>query len=162
MRARCPPAWSAVLQRRVRRRLRHDLRALGRRLQPAELKERLPTTCASSCCACRHVNKVEIFGAQDEKVFVEIPQKRLAQLGSTFNQVLAQIGQQNAVEAPGTMQRADRLPAVRVAGQFNTGRGARALPDPRPATSFRLGDIAEIRRGYVGPAAGGAPPGPAR
>ena len=51
----------------------------------------------------KHVNKVQIFGAQDEKVFVEIPQKRLAQLGLDFNQVIAQIGQQNAVESAGTI-----------------------------------------------------------
>jgi hypothetical protein len=31
----------------------------------------------------KHVNKVEIFGAQDEKVFIEISQKRLAQLAWT-------------------------------------------------------------------------------
>ena len=58
-----------------------------------------PTACASSCCKVPDVAKVEIFGAQDEKVFVEISQKRLAQLGLDLNQVLAQLGAQNAVES---------------------------------------------------------------
>ena len=57
----------------------------------------------------KDVNKVELFGAQDEKVFIEISQKRLAQLGLDFNQVLAQIGQQNAVESAGTINSPHRL-----------------------------------------------------
>ncbi len=65
------------------------------------------------------VAKVAMFGAQPEKLYVEIPQKRLAQLGLDLNQVLAQLGAQNAVD------------------------GA--------ASSLRLGDIAEIRRGYADP-----------
>src|SRR5436305_9041328 len=36
----------------------------------------------------KDVNKVEIFGAQDEKIFVEISQKRLAQLGLAFSTVI--------------------------------------------------------------------------
>lgn len=50
------------------------------------------------------VAKVELFGAQDEKLYIEISQKRLAQLGLDFNQVLAQLGQQNAVESAGAVQ----------------------------------------------------------
>jgi len=49
------------------------------------------------------VAKVELFGAQDEKVFIEISQKRLAQLGLDFNQVLSQLAQQNAVEPSGAL-----------------------------------------------------------
>ena len=44
------------------------------------------------------VAKVELFGVQDEKLYVEISQKRLAQLGLDMNAVLAQLAQQNAVE----------------------------------------------------------------
>eukprot|EP01038_Epipyxis_sp_PR26KG_P002392 gene2392-3387_t len=48
------------------------------------------------------VSKVEIFGVQEEKVFVEVSQKRLAQLGLDFIAVLEQLGQQNAVASAGT------------------------------------------------------------
>jgi multidrug efflux pump subunit AcrB len=48
------------------------------------------------------VNKVELFGVQDEKLYIEISQKRLAQLGLDMNQVLGQLGQQNAIEGAGT------------------------------------------------------------
>jgi multidrug efflux pump len=40
---------------------------------------------------CRTSAKVQLYGVQAERVFVEISQKRLAQLGMDMNQVMAQI-----------------------------------------------------------------------
>ena len=57
-----------------------------------------------------------IFGAQDEKVFVEIAPGRLAPLGLDLNQVLMQLGQQNAVESGGTITAPSDSIQVRVAG----------------------------------------------
>ena len=99
----------------------------------------------------RHVNKVAIFGAQDEKLFVEISQKRLAQMGLDFNQVLAQLGQQNAVESAGAITSATDYVQVRVGGQFNSVDELRALPIRAGGASFKLGDIADIKRAYVDP-----------
>ena len=99
----------------------------------------------------KDVNKVQIFGAQDEKVFIEIPQKRLAQLGLDFNQVISQIGQQNAVESAGTVNAPTDYVQVRVAGQFNTIEALKVFPIRANGASFKLGDIAEIRRAYVDP-----------
>ena len=106
------------------------------------------------------VSKVELFGAQDEKIFIEISQKRLAQLGLDFNQVLGQLGQQNAVESAGALQTPLDVVQVRVAGQFQAVEELRAMPIKGTGTGtgtsaggsqFRLGDIAEIKRGYVDP-----------
>ncbi|MEP6873229.1 MAG: efflux RND transporter permease subunit, partial [Burkholderiales bacterium] len=99
----------------------------------------------------RHVNKVAIFGAQDEKLFIEISQKRLAQMGLDFNQVLAQLGQQNAVESAGAITAPTDYVQVRVGGQFNSVDALRALPIRAGGASFKLGDIAEIKRAYVDP-----------
>ncbi|BDT66882.1 cobalt-zinc-cadmium resistance protein CzcA [Comamonadaceae bacterium OS-1] len=103
------------------------------------------------------VGKVELFGVQDEKVYVEVSQKRLAQLGLDLNQVLAQLGQQNAVESAGAVQTPLDVVQVRVGGQFQSVEQLRAMPI-RGATSatagagqLRLGDIAEITRGYIDP-----------
>ncbi|AEG92667.1 efflux RND transporter permease subunit [Ramlibacter tataouinensis] len=98
------------------------------------------------------VAKVELFGAQDEKVFVEISQKRLAQLGLDLPQVLAQLGQQNAVEPAGAVQTPLDVVQVRVAGQFQAVEQVAAMPIRGSSGSqLRLGDIAEVRRGYVDP-----------
>ena len=99
----------------------------------------------------RDVNKVGVFGAQDEKLFVEISQKRLAQLGLDFNQVIAQLGQQNAVESAGTINAPTDFVQVRVGGQFNTVDELRQFSIRANGASFKLGDIAEIRRAYVDP-----------
>ncbi len=99
----------------------------------------------------QHVNKVAIFGAQDEKLFIEISQKRLAQMGLDFNQVLAQLGQQNAVESAGAITSPTDYVQVRVGGQFNSVDELRALPIRAGGASFKLGDIADIKRTYVDP-----------
>ena len=98
------------------------------------------------------VAKVELFGVQDEKLYVEISQKRLAQLGLDLQQVLAQLGQQNAVESAGTLQTPADVLQVRVQGQFEAVEQLRAMPiRGASGNQLRLGDIAEVRRGYVDP-----------
>jgi len=99
----------------------------------------------------KDVNKVAIFGAQDEKLWVEISQKRLAQLGLDFNQVIAQLGQQNAVESAGAITAPTDYVQVRVGGQFNTVEELQRFPIRAGSNSFRLGDIATITRAYVDP-----------
>ena len=98
------------------------------------------------------VAKVELFGVQDEKLFIEISQKRLSQLGLDMNAVLAQLGQQNAVESAGIVQTPLDQVQVRVAGQFQVVEDLRAMPiRGASGNMLRLGDIAEIRRGYADP-----------
>ena len=98
------------------------------------------------------VSKVELFGAQDEKVFIEISQKRLAQMGLDLNQVLAQLGQQNAIESAGALQTPLDIVTVRVAGQFEAISQLQAMPiRGSNGVQLKLGDIASIRRGYVDP-----------
>jgi len=106
------------------------------------------------------VAKVELFGVQDEKIHVEISQKRLAQLGLDMNHVLQQLGQQNAVESAGAVQTPQDVVQVRVAGQFEAVEQIRAMPIRGGGSAagagaggnqLRLGDIADIRRGYVDP-----------
>ncbi len=100
------------------------------------------------------VAKVELFGAQDEKIFIEISQKRLAQLGLDFNQVIGQLAQQNAVESGGALQTPLDVVQVRVAGQFQAVEDLRAMPiRGNSGSQIRLGDIAEIKRGYMDPPA---------
>ncbi|RIX85077.1 efflux RND transporter permease subunit [Acidovorax cavernicola] len=102
----------------------------------------------------KDVAKVDQFGVQDEKVFIEISQKRLAQLGLDFNAVLQQLGSQNAVESAGTIQSPLDVVQVRVGGQFTSVEQLREMPiRGSSGNQIKLGDIAEIRRGYVDPPA---------
>jgi multidrug efflux pump subunit AcrB len=105
------------------------------------------------------VAKVELFGAQPEKIFVEISQRRLAQLSLDMNQVVAQLGAQNAVEGAGVLNAGSQNLQVRVQGQFASVEDIGRLPirAVNPATGaasqLRLADIAEIRRDYSDPPA---------
>ncbi|MBB1604437.1 efflux RND transporter permease subunit [Variovorax sp. UMC13] len=102
----------------------------------------------------KDVAKVEQFGLQDEKVYIEVSQKRIAQLGLDFNAVLQQIGAQNAIESAGTIQSPLDVVQVRVAGQFTSVDQLREMPiRGSSGNQLRLGDIAEIRRGTIDPPA---------
>ena len=98
------------------------------------------------------VAKVELFGVEDEKVFVDVSQKKTAQLGVDMGAILAQLSQQNAVESAGAVQTPQDVVQVRVGGQFQDLEDLLAMPI-RGATGaqLRLGDIAEISRGYADP-----------
>ncbi|MGB4361649.1 MAG: efflux RND transporter permease subunit, partial [Rhodoferax sp.] len=97
------------------------------------------------------VAKVELFGVQDEKLYIEISQQRLAQLGLDLNEVLAQLNQQNAVVSAGSVQTPLDVLQVRVAGQFKAVEDLRAMPIRAGSRQLRLGDIADIKRDYVDP-----------
>lgn len=103
------------------------------------------------------VAKVELFGVQPEKIFVEIAQQKLAQLGVDMNHVVAQLNAQNAVEGGGTFSSERITVQMRVNGAFQTIEQLRQLPirvvnpSTGQARSLRLGDIATIRRGYQDP-----------
>ena len=105
------------------------------------------------------VAKVEVFGAQAEKIFIEISQQRLAQLGLDMNQVLGQLAAQNAVEGAGLLDAGTQNLQVRVAGAFGAVADIRRLPiratNPTTglASTLQLSDIAEIRRGVIDPPA---------
>ena len=99
-----------------------------------------------------YVAKVEQFGVQDEKIFIEIPQKRLAQMGLDVGAVLSQLSQENAVENAGTVQAPLDVLQVRIGGQFETEAQLRAMPiRGSSGQQTKLGDIATITRGYVEP-----------
>ena len=85
------------------------------------------------------VAKVELFGVQDEKIFVEVSHRRLAQMGLDLNGVLAQLTQQNAVDSSGTLNTELDVVQIRIGGQF------RALDDLRAVVRASRLDLAGQR-----------------
>jgi len=119
---------------------------------PAEVKEQADSV-RQQLLRVPDVNKVELFGVQDEKLYIEMSQRRLSQLGLDMNQVLAQLSQQNAMEGAGTMQTPLDVVQVRVSGAFQAEEQLRAMPiRGSSGNQLRLGDIADIKRGYIDPA----------
>jgi len=125
----------------------------GEGFTPAEVKFQADRV-RQTLLRVRDVAKVELFGVQDEKVFIDISQKKLAQMNLDMGAVLAQLGQQNAVESSGTMQSPHDVVQVRVGGQFQNLDDLRAMPiRGASGAQLRLSDIAQVSRGYVDPPA---------
>ena len=119
---------------------------------PAELKQQADTV-RQELLRVRDVAKVDLFGVQDEKVYIEVSQKKLAQMGMDLSSVLAQLSQQNAMESAGAVHTPGDVVQLRVSGALSTLDEVRALPIRGPSgQQFRLGDLAQVRRGYVDPA----------
>lgn len=101
----------------------------------------------------KDVGKVDYFGDPNQRIYVEILNAQLTRLGISPTQIGQLIGAQNSVAAAGTLTTADDRVFVRPSGQYTD---LKALADTLinvNGRSFRLGDIATIRRGYDDPPA---------
>jgi multidrug efflux pump len=97
------------------------------------------------------VAKVEQFGVQAEKIYIEFSSKKFAQLGVPFEQIVNQIATQNQVEASGVLVTPSDNLQVRVSGALSSLALLENLQLRAGNTTFRLGDFATVRRGYQDP-----------
>ncbi len=97
------------------------------------------------------VSKVEMIGAQDERIFVEFSVRELARLGIDRQAVLAALQGQNAVLPSGAIQTSEERLSVRVSGAFSTEDDVRNVNLAVGDRMVRLADIATVRRGFVDP-----------
>jgi multidrug efflux pump subunit AcrB len=97
------------------------------------------------------VSKIEIIGAQDEKIIIEFSTEKLAGLGIDRAALIAALQAQNAVSPAGALQTGDEKLALRVSGAFETEQDILAVNISSNGRLIRLGDIAEVRRIYVDP-----------
>ena len=128
-----------------------DLYALeGDGFSPAQLHdyaERLRT----ELLRVPDVNKVDFIADQEQRVYVEIANAQLAKLGLTPQQIADAVDAQNSVSGAGLFTTADDRVFVRPSGQF---QDISKLADTLIRVNgrvIRLGDIADIKRGYTDP-----------
>ena len=97
------------------------------------------------------VIKVNIYGVQDERIFVEFSHAKLATLGITPQTVFDSLARQNDVTPAGVVQTgAQRIP-LRVTGALDGVKAVAETPVEAGGRTFRLGDIASVTRGFVDP-----------
>ena len=99
------------------------------------------------------VAKVELVGLQDEKIWIELSNTKLATLGLSLNQVQQAIEAQNSVNYSSFFETETDRVQLRVSGAFGSVEEIRDFPVRAGGRSFRLGDIADIQRGFADPAA---------
>ena len=99
------------------------------------------------------VGKVELVGLQDEKVWIELSNTKLATLGIPLNAVQQALEEQNAVTPAGFFETASDRVQLRVSGEFTSVDEIREFPIRAGGRTVKLGDIAQIKRGFADPAA---------
>jgi multidrug efflux pump subunit AcrB len=98
-----------------------------------------------------NAGKVDIIGAQDEVIYLEISTRETAALGISQQDVLTSLQAQNAITPSGVVEAgADRV-NVRVTGQFASEQSLESINLRINDRFFRLSDVAKITRGYIDP-----------
>jgi multidrug efflux pump len=97
------------------------------------------------------VSKVELYGVQDEKVYIEFSHRKFSQLGVPLEAIVAQLNAQNSVESTGIIVTPTDNLQVRVSGALANMKDLEKLELRANGVPFRLGDFATIRRDYRDP-----------
>ncbi|MDR7023058.1 multidrug efflux pump [Pseudomonas peli] len=101
----------------------------------------------------KDVGKVDLLGLQDEKVWIELSNTKLATLGLPLAAVQQALEEQNAVAAAGFFETASDRVQLRVTGRFETVDEIRNFPIRVADRTFRISDVAEVKRGFNDPPA---------
>jgi multidrug efflux pump len=97
------------------------------------------------------VAKVDLLGTQEERVFIEISSLALAERGLTALDIQAALAGQNAMEPGGRIETRERSVRIDVAGGLRSVEDIRELRLRAGQQTFRLGDIAEVKRALEDP-----------
>ena len=97
------------------------------------------------------VSKVDIFGAQDERIYIEFSTRQLAGLKLDRQALITALQAQNAVTPAGVVQTADERLLVEVTGSFRSEDDIRRVNFVSNGRIFRLSDIATVTRTYADP-----------
>ncbi|MBG0810687.1 efflux RND transporter permease subunit [Methylosinus sp. H3A] len=95
--------------------------------------------------------KVNVYGGQDRKIFVEFSQAKLANLGVTPQALFESLAKQNAVNAAGVFETPANRVQLRVTGALKGAEAIAATPVEANGHVFRLGDVADVVAGYEDP-----------
>lgn len=101
----------------------------------------------------KDVGKVDLLGLQDEKIWIELSNVKLATLGLPLAAVQQALEEQNAVSTAGFFETPSERVQLRVSGNFQTVEQIRNFPIRIADRTFRIGDVAEVRRGFNDPPA---------
>lgn len=101
----------------------------------------------------KDVGKVELVGLQDEKVWIELSNLKLATLGVPLEAVQQALREQNAVSTAGFFETPSERLQLRVSGRFDSVDQIRQFPVRVGDRTFRIGDVADVHRGFNDPPA---------
>ncbi|CAI8798928.1 efflux RND transporter permease subunit [Pseudomonas sp. YuFO20] len=101
----------------------------------------------------KDVGKVDLLGLQDEKIWIELSNVKLATLGLPLAAVQQALEEQNAVSTAGFFETTSERLQLRVSGNFQTVEEIKNFPIRVGDRTFRISDVANVRRGFNDPPA---------
>lgn len=99
----------------------------------------------------KDVAKVEFFGEQKQRIFIEISNAKLATLGINTNTLISLLQAQNAVVRSGSFNTDAEHIRIAVSGRYQTLEDLRNIRLRANQQDFRLGDVARVYRGFEDP-----------
>jgi multidrug efflux pump subunit AcrB len=97
------------------------------------------------------ISKIDVVGAQDERIYVEFSTERMAGLGLDRAALIAALQAQNAVSPTGTVQTEGEKILIRVSGAFEDEEDLKAINFAVGGRLVPLSDIARVTRGPADP-----------
>jgi multidrug efflux pump subunit AcrB len=97
------------------------------------------------------VSKIDVLGAQDEVIFIDFSNEKLASLGLDPSQLVAALQAQNIVSPSGLLRTGDEAISLQVSGAFTSEQDILDVNFAAGGRILRLRDVAEVRRGFADP-----------
>lgn len=126
--------------------------ALKARGEPQRLLAREAETLRQRLLHVPGVKKVNILGEQTERIYVEFSHDRLATLGVSPQDIFAALNAQNVLTPAGSIETRGPEVFVRLDGAFDQLDAIRDTPVIVKGRTFKLTDVATVKRGYEDPA----------
>jgi len=99
----------------------------------------------------KDVGKIELIGVQQEKIWIELSNTKLATLGLPLDAVQAALDAQNAVVDSSFFETSTDRVRLRVTGRFTSLDDIKNFPLRVADRDFRIGDVADVFRGFSDP-----------
>jgi multidrug efflux pump subunit AcrB len=115
-----------------------------------ELRDRVEAV-RSRLLQVQDVSKIDIVGAQDERIYIEFSVGQLAGLGVDRLALIRALQEQNAVTPLGMVQTSDEKILVRITGVFQSENDLKRINFVAGGRLLRLSDIATVTRAYADP-----------
>ncbi len=138
---------------RFRRRLRHLLRHHAATATRCRRSAATRSSSAASCCSAPGVKSIELFGAQQEVVFLEISRHRLAQLGINEEEIYRKLQDRNIAADGGRVRVGDQHIPFDPNGEFGSAEEMLDLVigSDKSGRQLFLRDVATLSRGDQDP-----------
>jgi len=122
----------------------------GQGFSYAELKE-FADTARDAFLRVPDVDQVNINGDQNQAIYIETSNAKLASLGLNPDKIAATLKTVNGIDPAGIIQTSAEQIQLRVSGNFESVQSIRDIGIYANNRTFRLGDIATVTRGYIDP-----------